>query len=154
LSLCSQYPAGFNISQIDSLCPSCRPDDYPLEGYGDIPLSQELCQPNAAGGCDYYDPLATEGCGEGQDPVCEAGRCNPYEFYTDDYIKKCGAAPWYGDCRNPDVCYKMTFAKNPAGGFGECQYANPNVCVRADRLKVGQCTAVCNWACCAEQEKK
>jgi len=156
LSLCSQYPADFNISQIDPLCPSCRPDDYPLEGYGDIPLSRELCQPNAAGGCDYYDPLATEGCEEGEDPVCEGGRCNPYELNSDDYNKRCpdGTLEYKKQgCRNPDVCYEMTFAKNPAGGFGECQYANPTVCVRADRLKVGKCAAVCNWLCCAEQQK-
>jgi hypothetical protein len=157
LSLCSQYPADFNISQIDPLCPSCRPDDYPLEGYGDIPLSRELCQPNAAGGCDYYDPLATEGCGEGQDPVCESGRCNPYELNSDDYNKKCpnGTLEYKKQgCRNPDLCYEMTFAENPAGGFGECQYANPTVCVRADRLEIGKCAAVCNWTCCAEQKKK
>lgn len=157
LSLCSQYPAGFNISQIDPLCPSCRPDDYPLEGYGDIPLSRELCQPNAAGGCDYYDPLATEGCGEGQDPVCESGRCNPYELHSDDYNTRCpnGTLEYKKqECRNPDVCYEMTFARNGDNGFGECHYANPTVCVRADRLEVGKCAAVCNWICCAEQKKK
>ncbi len=154
LSLCSQYPAGFNISQIDPLCPSCRPDDYPLEGYGDIPLSQDFCQFQNGVGCHYYDPTASEGCGENQDPVCEGGKCNPYEFYTDDYVKKCGTIPWYGSCRDVNVCKLITFAKNPAGGFGECQYANPNVCVRTDRLEVGKCAAVCNWACCAGQEKK
>ncbi len=166
LSLCSQYPADFDISQIDPLCPSCNPDDYPLEGYGDIPLSKELCRsPNGEirqegeeGECHYYDPPngTNEGCEEGKDPVCEGGRCNPYELNSDDYNKRCpdGTLEYKKQgCRNPNVCYEMTFAQNPAGGFGECQYANPTVCVRADRLKVGKCAAVCNWLCCAEQQK-
>jgi len=152
LSLCSQIPDTLNISEIDPLCPSCNPNDYSLEGFGDIPLKQDLCQPNPSGGCDYYLPHdpSLEGCGEGQDANCEGGRCNPYEINPDRDYDKCGGPQW-GTCYNESVCYKMTFAKNEKGGYGECNYANPVVCVRADRLEVGQCAAVCNWECCAHQ---
>jgi len=157
LSLCSQYPAGFDIRQVDPLCPSCNPNDYLIDGYGDIPLNQDLCQRNSQGGCDYYDPAAAANCptkdNPYQDPFCEGGRCNPYEIGIDSDYTHCGGPLW-GSCVNENVCYLMHFASNPKGGFGECQYANPDVCVRADRLKVGQCAAVCNWACCVWQKEK
>jgi hypothetical protein len=160
LALCSQYPSGYPINNLDPLCPSCDPDDYELTGYGDVILNKDLCRPDESGACHYYQPYdgTNQGCEPGQDPICEGEdekgnpKCNPYEFYTDDYVSKCNKTPWYGDCRSPDVCYIMTFPHNPAGGYGECQYANPQVCVRADRIQVGECAAVCNWACCSEQE--
>ncbi|KUK82994.1 MAG: hypothetical protein XD98_0456, partial [Microgenomates bacterium 39_6] len=157
LNLCNLLPSGISVKTLDDTCPSCNPNDYEMTSYGDIPLSKEFCNSESGVDCHYYDPSATEGCGEGQDPVCEGEdeegnlKCNPYEFYTDDYVKTCDKSPPYGDCRNPNVCYVMTFAPNPAGGYGECQYANRDVCVRADRLEVGKCAAVCNMACCAEQ---
>lgn len=158
LNLCNLLPSGVSVKTLDDTCLSCNPDDYEMAGYGDIPLSQEFCNWEDGVGCHYYDPNAVQGCEPGQDPICEGEdkegnpKCNPYEFYTDNYISKCNKEPWYGNCRDPNVCYLMTFAPNPAGGYGECQYANPQVCVRADRLKVGKCIAVCNMACCAEQK--
>ena len=49
----------------------------------------------------------------------------------------------------PQIVLILPSAK---GGFGACQYANPNVCVRVDRIETGSCAAVCNWACCAYQK--
>jgi hypothetical protein len=153
LTLCAQYPADYPISQIDPLCPSCNPKDYQLTGYGDVVLNHDLCQLEG-GACHYYTPYdgTNQGCGPDQDPICEGGRCNPYEIGLDGDYDACGGPP-HGSCVDSSVCYVMTFAPNPAGGYGECQYANPNVCVRADRIQVGECAAVCNWACCAWQNQ-
>lgn len=153
LTLCTQYPADYPISQIDPLCPSCNPEDYQLTGYGDVVLNRDLCQLEG-GACHYYTSYdgTNQGCGPGQDPICEGGRCNPYEIGLDGDYDACGGPP-HGSCVDSSVCYVMTFAPNPAGGFGECQYANPNVCVRADRIQVGECAAVCNWACCEWQNQ-
>ena len=152
LALCSQYPADYPINRIDPLCTSCNPSDYEMTGYGDVLLNRDICQ-FEGGACHYFLPYddTNQGCGPGQDPICEGGRCNPYEISLDGDYDACGGPP-HGSCVDSSVCYVMTFAPNPAGGFGECQYANPNVCVRADRIQVGECAAVCNWACCAWQE--
>lgn len=154
LALCAQYPGGFDVSSIDSNCTSCDPNDYQLTGYGDVTLNKDLCQNDGTGACHYYEePDGTnEGCGDGQDANCEGGRCNPYEIGVDSDYDSCGGSP-YGTCVSEAVCYKMTFAPNPNGGYGECQYANPTVCVRADRIQIGECAAVCNWACCEWQEE-
>ena len=153
LALCSQYPSGYPINNLDPLCPSCNPDDYELTGYGDVILGKDICQKDDTGACHYYlpDDGTNEGCGPGQDPFCEGERCNPYEIGLDDDYDACGGPP-HGSCVDNSVCYVMTFAPNPNGGYGECQYANPQVCVRADRIQIGECAAVCNWACCAWQE--
>ncbi len=156
LALCSQYPAGYPINRIDPLCVSCNPKDYELTGYGDIALNKHLC--NLEGGlCHYYiSPfsLADQGCGPNQDPKCTGNRCNPYEIGPDGDYREAGCSMPHGTCYDSSVCYAMTFAPNPAGGFGECQYANPSVCVRADRVQVGECAAVCYWGCCAEQGRR
>jgi len=157
LSLCSQYPQNIDIKTIDPLCPSCDPDDYPLSlSYADdIPLDMSLCQRGPDGACHYYDPSATQGCGPNQDPVCEGGKCNPYEYgQAKDYLDNGCSIP-YGniasDCSSPQVCRKAKFPKNPKGGYGACQYTHETVCVRTDRASTGSCAAVCNWACCAYQ---
>ncbi|MGI6278369.1 MAG: hypothetical protein ACOYJ8_00945 [Patescibacteria group bacterium] len=153
LTLCAQYPANYPISQIDPLCPSCNPKDYQLTGYGDVILNKDLCQ-SENGACHYFQPFdgTNQGCRPGQDPICEGGRCNPYEIGLDGDYDACGGPP-HGSCVDSSVCYVMTFAPNPDGGYGECQYANPNVCVRADRIQIGECAAVCNWACCEWQNQ-
>ena len=160
LALCSQYPADYPIIRIDPLCTSCDPGDYEMTGYGDVLLNKEgLCQFEEGVGCHYYEPSdnASQGCGPGKDPVCEGKdekdkfKCNPYEIGLDGDYDACGGPP-HGSCVDSSVCYVMTFAPNPAGGYGECQYANSNVCVRADRIQVGECAAVCNWGCCAWQK--
>lgn len=152
LALCSQYPSDYPISKIDSLCVSCNPDDYEMTGYGDIILNKDLCR-FEDGACHYYQPFdgTNQGCGPNQDPICEGGRCNFYEIGIDGDYDACSGPP-HNSCVDNSVCYVMTFTPNPEGGFGECQYANPNVCVRADRVQIGECAAVCNWACCAWQE--
>jgi len=159
LGLCSQTPNNIDVSSIDPLCPSCNADDYPLTtadtgGLDDIPLDMALCQRDSSGACNYYDPNATQGCGPGQDPVCEGGKCNPYEYGQAKDYEKCGGAPYKNinpECNAPSVCYPVNFAPNPNGGYGYCQYTNQTVCVRADRASTGSCAAICNWACCAYQ---
>ena len=160
LSLCSQYPASIDIKEIDPVCPSCNPNDYKITGYGDSPLSREICQRRGDGGCDYFDPEANQGCGPNEDSLCEGGKCNPYEISLDsDYYDQCGGLTHlifgepYSTCVDPSVCYEINLAPNPSGGFGECQYANPDVCVRIDRIALGKCAAICNWGCCAWQDK-
>ena len=152
LYLCSLYPTGTNISKIDPLCHSCNLNDYPLEVFEDSLLDKSLCQKNPDGSCDYYQPGDYPRC-DG-DPICESGKCYPLMWrQAKDYINQGCPLPYLStDCSDPSVCRKMTFSKNPAGGYGGCQYSNPNVCVRADRNIVGSCAALCNWVCCAYQK--
>ena len=154
---CGLYPNTFDISTLFSFCPSCNSDDYPLDpdfgtGVDDIPLDMSLCQrdPNT-NACDYYDPADHPRC-DG-DPICESGRCNPYEYRQRETYTDHGCTPPYPTehCNDPAVCQMVTFQSNPAGGFGACQYQNATVCVRTDRASIGSCAAVCNWACCAYQ---
>ena len=89
LSLCTQYGASININEIDPICPSCNPADYEIAGYGDSPLSQEICQRRGDNSCDYFDPMASQGCGSDEDSLCEGGKCNPYEISVDaDYYNQ------------------------------------------------------------------
>jgi len=152
LQLCSLYPGGTNISAIDPLCPSCDPKDYPLENFEDSLLDKSLCQKNPDGSCDYFQPGDSPRC-DG-DPICESGKCYPLMWrQANDYTSVGCPVPYSAtNCNDPSVCRKMTFSKNPAGGYGGCQYSNPNVCVRTDRNAVGSCAALCNWACCAYQQ--
>jgi len=152
LYICSLYPDKTNISEIDPLCPSCNLNDYPLENFEDDFLDKSLCQKNPDGSCDYYQPGDYPRC-DG-DPICESGKCYPLMWrQAKDYINQGCPLPYSAaDCNDPSVCQKKTFSKNPAGGYGGCQYSNPNVCVRTDRNAIGSCAALCNWACCAYQE--
>jgi len=154
MQLCALYPTDFSIQAIDPLCPSCNTKDYPLtpSGMDDPYLDMSLCQ-KEAGACDYCLPLGQNGIGPSctGDPICEGDKCCPMEFrQAKDYTSHGCPVP-YGasDCNDPSVCRKMTFAENPDGGFGACQYQNQNVCVRTDREETGSCAAVCNWACCS-----
>jgi len=151
ISLCSIYPAEFDISSIDPICPSCDPKDYDLEY---IPVDKTNCHPQPGGGCDYKNDAASPSC-EG-DPICESGKCYPNMYrMINDYTSQ-GCTPPYpgGGCTVPELCKSMNFKKNPAGGFGPCQYLNQNVCVRADWIQggIGRCDYLCNWACCAYQK--
>ncbi len=151
ISLCSIYPKEFDISSIDPLCSSCDISDYPLEY---IQVDKTNCHPQVGGGCDYKDDSATASC-EG-DPVCESGKCYPNMYrMIGDYTNQGCTPPYQGNgCNVPEICQAMSFKKNSAGGFGPCQYENPNVCVRTDWIQggVGQCDHLCNWACCAYQK--
>ncbi|PIS08903.1 hypothetical protein COT75_04420 [Candidatus Beckwithbacteria bacterium CG10_big_fil_rev_8_21_14_0_10_34_10] len=155
MHLCSQYPYGTNIKDIDPLCPSCDPNDYKktfAESLEDLILDTSLCQNNQGFGCDYFDPNATQGCGSNQDPVCEGGKCNPFEIgLRKDYEGSGCPLPFPGECDSSGLCVKMKFSSNPSGGYGNCQYKNAQVCVRADRASTGNCAAVCNWYCCRGQ---
>lgn len=154
MQLCALYPTDFNIQAIDPLCPSCNTKDYPLTsgGMDDPSLDMSLCQ-KKAGACDYCLPLGQNGIGPSctGDPICEGGKCCPLQFrQAKDYTSRGCPVPYStSDCNDPSVCRKMTFEKNPDGGFGACQYENQNVCVRTDRIEVNSCAAVCNWACCS-----
>lgn len=150
MRLCSLYPYGTSISAVDPICPSCHPKDYQvIAEMEDVELDMSLCQNPSPTGCDYYDPNATEGCGPNQDPVCESGRCNPLEIsMRKDYEESGCIPPFEGECTNPALCVKASFSPNPEGGYGKCRYKNATVCVRADRVAIGSCAAVCNWACC------
>ena len=161
LQQCALHDYGYDVSAEFDFCLSCNPDDYPLDpnfgsGVDDVPLDMSLCQwdPDIQG-CHYYDPGGTQGCGPNQDAFCESGRCNPFEYgQAEDFLNNGCSLP-YGDrgtnCNVASICQWAHFQKNPAGGFGACQYRNPDVCVRTDRIATGSCAAVCNNACCAWQ---
>ncbi|MGI5826172.1 MAG: hypothetical protein ACOX50_02035 [Patescibacteria group bacterium] len=151
LHLCSLYPYGTNITAIDKICPSCDPADYPLGNIDDIPLDQSMCQRDSSNACDYVVPGESPRC-DG-DPVCESGKCYPLMYrQAQDYTNNGCPVPYgAGNCNDPAICKSAVFAKNPDGGFGACQYQNPNVCVRTDRELVGSCAALCNRACCEYQ---
>ena len=155
ISLCGVYPAEFDISSIDPLCPSCDYLEYEL---GDVALDQINCQRQSDGSCDYCIPIGQDGIGpncEG-DPVCEGEppnkKCCPGQYrQAKDYLERQPPCPLpynANDCFDPSVCKLMTFKENPNGGYGACQYQNKNVCVRTDREQIGRCDAMCNWACC------
>lgn len=149
LDLCSRLPPGTIHQFGDEICPSCNPKDY-QPSIEDIELDMSLCQNPSPTGCDYYDPNATEGCGPNQDPVCESGLCNPFEIsMRKDYAHSDCTPPFEGECNNPALCVKANFSPNPEGGYGKCRYKNATVCVRADRVEVNSCAAVCNWQCCS-----
>lgn len=151
MQVCSLYPPEM-VHSVDPLCPSCNTADYQVgsSGIDDPYLDMTLCQlRNNA--CDYYEPGSSS-------PCCE-GTCNPYEFRQRSLYESGGCVPPYlsppynaTDCNDASICRIMTFdEKNPDGGFGACQYQNPQVCVRTDREEVGSCAAVCNWWCCMNQ---
>jgi len=150
MTLCSIYPAEFNIQTIDPLCPSCNINDYQLQY---IEVDKTNCHLQPGGGCDYKDDTASVSC-DG-DPVCESGKCYPNQYrMIGDYTSNGCTPPYPGNgCTIPEICQKMTFKPNSAGGFGPCQYENPNVCVRTDWIQggMGRCDYLCNWACCAYQ---
>jgi len=152
LQRCSLHPSQTNISEIAPSCTSCHPEDYQLKNFEDGFLDKSLCQKNPDGSCDYFQPGDSPRC-DG-DPICESGKCYPLMWrQANDYISRGCSLPYSAtDCNDPSVCRKMTFSKNPAGGYGSCQYSNPNVCVRTDQNAVGSCAALCNWACCAYQK--
>ena len=153
LRQCTPLPRQIPISSLYPFCPSCSPKDYPLVETTpeDIPLDMSFCQKNPDGSCNYFDPTDHPRC-DG-DPICESGRCNPYQWrQAKDYTDRSCPLPYpASDCTDPSVCHLVRFPSNPNGGFGACQYTNPNVCVRADRVETGSCAAICNWACCAYQ---
>lgn len=112
---------------------------------------------------DKYDPnkptctvAANIGCGEGKDPVCESGRCNPNELGPKkDYNNVNGLCPqgWTfrdesgniaEECNN--VCHLGSFKANEDGGYGPCHYQNGDVCLRNDGGD--KCGYVCNRLCC------
>ena len=155
------YPSGIDAFASHAVCNSRNADDYPLDpnfgsGVDDVPLDMSLCQWDPDNqGCHYYDPGGTQGCGPNQDAFCESGRCNPFEYgQAEDFLSNGCSLP-YSDrgtnCNVASICQWAHFQKNPAGGFGACQYRNPDVCVRTDRIATGSCAAVCNNACCAWQ---
>ncbi len=155
MRLCSLYPHGTSISTIDPICPSCNPKDYQFSpGVNDPELNMDLCQ-DSPEGCHYYqckigDPGCQSGCPPEKDPVCEGGKCNPYERGpSSDYIGAGCSVPYEGECTNSSLCVKAHFNPNPEGGYGSCRYTNETVCVRTDREAVGSCAAICNWQCCA-----
>lgn len=157
MSLCSIYPSDFDIHTIDPLCPSCDLNQYQqgASGMDDPYLDMSLCRKQGDGSCDYCWPIGENGIGKScdGDPVCEGGKCCPMQYrQAKDYTSNGCPVP-YGaaDCTDSSICRKMTFEKNPDGGFGACQYSNQEVCVRTDREDVDSCGAVCNWACCAYQ---
>lgn len=150
------YPSEINAFENHPVCTSRSADDYPLNPdfyslIDDLPLDMSLCQRDPdTHACHYFDPNDSPRC-DG-DPICESGRCNPYEFrLRRDYTDRGCSPPYSGECNNSQLCRAVTFKANPAGGFGACQYQNATVCVRADRVATGSCAAVCNWACCAWQ---
>jgi len=153
LHLCSLYPSGFDIRSIDPLCPPnpCDNNSYPQgQGSMDDPvLNMSSCQKLPDGSCDYAVPGDHPRC-DG-DPICESGKCYPLMYrQAKDYTNQGCPVPYPAtDCNDPAVCQKITFEKNPEGGFGSCQYSNPDVCVRTDREDIDNCAALCNWACCA-----
>jgi hypothetical protein len=152
LQQCMLHPEGTDIHGLYSFCHSCDPNDYiPSESGDDVALDMSLCQKNQDGSCDYYKPGDFPRC-DG-DPICESGKCYPLMWrQANDYLSQNCPLPYSAtNCNNKNVCQLATFQKNPAGGFGACQYSNPNVCVRADRIAIGSCAALCNWSCCSYQ---
>jgi hypothetical protein len=84
--LCTLYPASYNISNVDPLCPSCDPNDDAYKDPPQPPIPEPgslppYCHWNPAYGCDYYtcayerdDQKGKDecvGCGEGKTPFCE-----------------------------------------------------------------------------------
>lgn len=159
ISLCSVYPDEFDISTIDPICPSC---DYHSYGLGDVPLDQANCQRQLDNSCDYCIHIGQDGIGPScdGDPICEGKypnqKCCPNQYrQAKDYLERQPPCPLpynANDCFDPTVCKLMTFKENPDGGFGACQYQNPNVCVRTDREQTGRCDALCTNVCCHGQK--
>ncbi|PIS14473.1 hypothetical protein COT64_02480 [Candidatus Shapirobacteria bacterium CG09_land_8_20_14_0_10_39_12] len=150
ITLCSIYPAGFDISAIDPMCTSCNPNDYKIDY---IDVDKTNCHPIGGEGCDYYSEDTTPRCNG--DPICESGKCyhNMYRMNNDYTDRGCPLPYNASGCTLREICVPMTFKKNPNGGFGPCQYTNSNVCVRSDWKDsgTGMCDYLCNWACCAYQ---
>jgi hypothetical protein len=100
-----------------------------------------------------FDQCTGIGCGTDKAPICESGRCNPYEIRPrKDYCTQCGGH--YPDCNWPfsadectELCHKEVYTKNNEGGYGSCHYENAAVCRRNDGQ--GGCAGVCNWLCCS-----
>lgn len=140
-----ERPTNYDIWCVENVEPNAPPPP---------PYNQPYCHWTGFG-CEYYTYLYTspesEGCPPDKDPVCEGGKCNPFEIgQKKDYESK-GCKPPYSsvDCNDNNVCKELSLPPNPYGGFGECGYMNPNVCVRVDGY--GGCAGVCNWYCCAYQ---
>lgn len=164
--LCSLYPSDLNIQTIDPLCTSCDPKDYKIDY---IEVDKTNCHWENSG-CNYYtcklgekyqDPITKE-IKECQpvcngDPTCESELCfhNSYRQSFEYTSKGCSTPYSANNCNLKEICVPMTFKPNPNGGFGPCQYQNPNVCVRADWQETGvaRCDYLCNWSCCAYQNK-
>ncbi|MBP8591030.1 hypothetical protein KBI33_00990 [Candidatus Shapirobacteria bacterium] len=151
LQLCSLVPPDKDVSSLDPLCVSCDPNYY--QTYEPVPAPrniQKLCVwDEQAGGCDYYDPNGAPSCNG--DPICEGGKCNPNEYLLSPDYANNGCSPPYGEGNEcTSVCHVETFSPNLDGtGYGPCHYLNSNVCVRNDAG--GDCSKLCNWACCAYQ---
>ncbi|MGB9706523.1 MAG: hypothetical protein ACPLXP_00400 [Microgenomates group bacterium] len=149
LHLASILPAKINISEVNPLCSSRKLDDYlpKLEKEAFKNLANAYCIPGPTG-CDFYQPGGSPSC-EG-DPVCEGGKCYPLMWrQAKDYLGSNCPLPYQAqDCN--EVCAPVTFEPAEDGrGWGPCHYQNPTVCVRQDFQEVGDCAALCNWACCA-----
>jgi len=150
LFFASLYPSKIDLSKINPLCPSRNPNDYKKTALKiDFEkLNKTDCTPTSSG-CDYIREGDHPRC-DG-DPICEGGKCYPLMWRQAKDYQNCGSPPYASsgatDCN--EVCSLQTFSPNPAGGYGPCQYQNPTVCVRDDIGEVGECGALCNWACCA-----
>lgn len=152
--ICSLYPTTDISLVTNGVCQSCVfPTGFDQLGPEDIPLVQEDCNRDAQGACDYQRTGDGSRC-DG-DPICESGKCYPYMYrQAKDYTDHGCSVPYAAiapDCFDTAVCQKMTFESNSQGGFGACQYQNPQVCVRTDREEIGLCAAMCNWVCCVGQ---
>lgn len=96
-------------------------------------------------------PVVVNGqlCG---DPVCESGKCNPYEYNPpNDYIDHCPAQPdpcWVNCKLINQTSWDPPEYDDPL--FNGCYYANADVCVRKDAARFGdaRCAATCNRLCC------
>jgi hypothetical protein len=105
----------------------------------------------------------TYACG---DPVCEGGRCNPYEWgQPKDYVGDDPNNPRCSAAQQPDNCalncqrididdwnadtYRFRSSGTPAPIYTGCRYATGPICVRNDGY--GGCAGVCNSVCCSGQ---
>lgn len=118
-------------------------------------------------GSGQNPPIA---CGPTSAPICESGRCNPYELrqrsdYENNPNISCNPWPFSGNGYDGDDCTNLTFngvtvcdavkySHNTGGGWGPCHFMNENVCIRTDitpnpNTNPRNCSAVCNSVCCA-----
>lgn len=166
ITLCAIYPDVSYVSNADPMCTSCDPKDYKIDY---IEVNKANCHLIGNEGCDYYtcmlgetytDPITQEvkvcqkSC-DG-DPTCESGKCYHHMYRMNNDYAGCPRLPYNASgCTIKEICVPMTFKKNSGGGFGPCQYTNPNVCVRADWKDsgIGMCDNLCNWACCQYQNQ-